>query len=169
MNIQIISISNSTFSDYGSNSNDFIYGVQICTCSCYFNHYILWINSKEVKRVIFGNSIPEIHDLVINYCHQIKSESKGEDNRDLIFHKFTTILHFCQKKIVCSTVIGKKLSKVCYKGCYFCNKDIFFHDVLIDDCLDFRYSFCEPCLKFFLEKLVFLDLHYTDRKFIILP
>ena len=77
-------------------------------------------------------------------------------------------LIFCNK-IVCSTVIGKKLSKVCYKGCYFCNKDIFFHDVLKDDCLDFPYSFCEPWLNFFLEKLVFLDLHYTDRKFIILP
>ena len=77
-------------------------------------------------------------------------------------------LIFCNK-IVCLKEIGKKLSKVCYKGYYFCNKDIFFHDALIDNCLDFSYSFCEPCLKIFLEKLVFLDLHYTDRKFIILP
>ena len=48
-----------------------------------------------MKRVIFGNSMFEIHDLVIECCQKIKSVVK-KGNADVIFDRFTTFYHGCQ-------------------------------------------------------------------------
>ena len=113
MNIKLIFILNSIFDDYGNDSDDFyfhslfkvdiqnhvivtslvtIYGVKIRTCSFYFDHYVLWINSTEVKESIFRNSRKEIQDLLIEYYLKIKSR-KDKNNADLIFCISLTLFH----------------------------------------------------------------------------
>lgn len=74
MNIEILSVSCS-FNDLLQDTlEDFINGVQIRTCSCYFNHYILWLNSAAVKKIVSRHSLMEIYNLVDNYC--TKSQKK---------------------------------------------------------------------------------------------
>ena len=55
-------------------------------------------------------------------------------------------------------VIENDLSRNCNRGHYFCNNGFFvhetyFHETLIDDCMDFGKMFCKPCLIFFIGKI----------------
>lgn len=90
---------NSTyFGNYDSDSNDcndYIWSIQIYTCSCYFDHYILWINSRDVRKAIFDNSVNKMQDLVAD--QKIKSNAEGKNNSTIAFSCGTTICHCCQR------------------------------------------------------------------------
>ena len=49
-------------------ADDFLNGVQIRSCSCYFNHYILRMNCPDVKNKVHSNLLLENCQLVENYC-----------------------------------------------------------------------------------------------------
>ena len=36
--------------DSASDNSEHVWSIQIYTCLCYFDYYILWINSEDVKK-----------------------------------------------------------------------------------------------------------------------
>ena len=48
-------------------ADNFVNGVQIRSCSCHFNHYILWQNSPDLKNIVYRNLLLENCQLVENY------------------------------------------------------------------------------------------------------
>lgn len=63
--------------DDDSDESVSIWSVIVYTCSCYFDDYILWINSKDVKEAIFENLLNKVQDCIV-------------------FNRGTAIHHCCQ-------------------------------------------------------------------------
>lgn len=74
--------------DNNSDKSDYIWSVIIYTCLCYFDNYVLWINSKDVKKAISENLVYKMQYLV-----KSKSITERKDNHTIVYNCDTAIYH----------------------------------------------------------------------------